>query len=74
MILNLLIKKLKSKQFEQCIQILEQPLECALTNNRLEAQKWFIKAQCHEQNENKFLSINCYFECLSRDPTYIEAF
>jgi hypothetical protein len=33
-----------------------------------------LKAVCHEANENKENAICCYFECLNKDSSFIEAF
>jgi hypothetical protein len=55
-----ILTQLKNKQYEACLQILEQPVEKKEINNKLEAQKWFMKALCHESNENKTNCIECY--------------
>jgi antitoxin component HigA of HigAB toxin-antitoxin module len=65
---------LKIKQYEICLNVLEMSLEYPVLSNKLDSLKFLMKAQCHEANENKLYAISCYFECLKKDPTCIEAF
>ena len=65
---------MKNKQYELCLSILDIPVDDAIGNPKLDAMKYFLKAQCHEANENKVFAVSCYSECLKKDPTFIEAF
>jgi len=65
---------MKNKQFETCLTILDMPVEKPLVNSKVDAIKLLLKAQCHEAQENKLYAVTCYFECLKKDPTCIEAF
>lgn len=40
----------------------------------MESIKAFVKAQCYEALENKNMVVECYKECLMKDPTSFEAF
>lgn len=50
------------------------PLDNNISNNKLDALKFLLKAQCYESNENKHFANFCYNECLKKDPTCVEAF
>lgn len=43
-------------------------------NRKMESCRTFIKAQCYEALQNKNMAVQCYKECLQKDPTSFEAF
>ena len=65
---------LKNSQYEQCLVVLEMALEQPHVTLKQESTRFFLKAQCHEANENKLFAVTCYFDCLKKDPTFVEAF
>eukprot|EP01017_Pseudomicrothorax_dubius_P042287 TRINITY_DN6889_c0_g1_i5.p1 TRINITY_DN6889_c0_g1~~TRINITY_DN6889_c0_g1_i5.p1 ORF type:complete len:577 (-),score=145.35 TRINITY_DN6889_c0_g1_i5:36-1766(-) len=65
---------LRNKQYEQCLSVLDLPLEETTIFARLEATAHFLRGQCYESNENKAFAIQCYTDCLRKEPTHVEAF
>ncbi len=58
-----------NKQYYQCLNVLEMQLENMYFNRKMESVRAFIKAQCYEAQENKNMAVECYKECLQKDPT-----
>lgn len=49
-------------------------MDVPIQNLKLDSLKLLLKAQCYEAQENKLYAVNCFIECLKKDPTCIEAF
>ena len=51
---------LLTRQYEQCLSVLELQLENTHFNRKMESCRAFIRAQCYEAQENKTMAVDCY--------------